>query len=184
MLSVGQTQSMTFDVDEISDGGLAFQISARREDFDIDQPECSLAREVEVQGTLSGADRDVYLDGKIQTGLTVSCSRCLEPSLLEVESRVTARYIPRPAEPKGSPEHELQEGEIDVEYYDENRINIFQAVHDQILLAVPLVGLCREDCRGLCPSCGSNLNQGTCGCGSAKEADPRLEILKSLKDKL
>ena len=50
-----------------------------------------------------------------------------------------------------------------------------------ILLDLPQKNLCREDCRGLCPDCGQNLNAGSCAC-SGKSVDPRLEILKQLMD--
>jgi uncharacterized protein len=175
---------MIFDVDAIPDAGLVFNIKVSKKDFDIDQPGCSLAGEVNVQGTLGRIDRDVYFDGKIDTELNVLCSRCLEPFRHLVKSKVTAHYVPKPSPESSAAELELHEGDIDVEYFEENRIDLRKPVQDQILLTVPLVSLCREDCKGLCVVCGKNLNEGPCGCKKDDEIDPRLKILQSLKNKL
>ena len=54
-------------------------------------------------------------------------------------------------------------------------------VEADLILSLPFKNLCREDCRGLCPICGKNLNEGLCGC-RPQTADPRLEILRQLID--
>ena len=57
-------------------------------------------------------------------------------------------------------------------------------MREQIVLGLPLKPLCREDCRGRCPSCGKNRNTGPCGCPPAEEpGDPRLAPLRKLFDK-
>lgn len=60
-------------------------------------------------------------------------------------------------------------------------IDLDAPVTADILLALPSKHLCREDCKGLCPKCGKNLNGGDCGC-DLRETDSRLEILKTLLD--
>ena len=60
-------------------------------------------------------------------------------------------------------------------------IELDAAVTADILLELPAKHLCKEDCKGLCPKCGKNLNTGECGC-DLRETDPRLEVLKSLLD--
>jgi len=125
-----------------------------------------------------------FLSGKIKTELTLQCSRCLEPFQFPVESKVTAHFIPREEPDKEHSEVELSASDIDLEYYDGNRVDISQPVHDQIFLALPFVSVCRDDCKGLCPECGKNLNRGACGCSQGGTVDPRLEVLRSLKEKL
>ena len=124
------------------------------------------------------------MSGKIKTELSAKCSRCLEPFQFPVECAVTAHYVPKIEPKKEHAEVELHASDIDIETYDENRVDITQSVHDQILLALPQVCLCKKDCKGLCPDCGINLNLGPCGCIKEKPIDPRLEVLKSLKEKL
>src|SRR6266516_1144628 len=65
---------------------------------------------------------------------------------------------------------------------DATEIDLAPAVREELLLAVPRFLQCREDCRGLCPRCGQDLNAGPCGC--APGADPRWQALESLKGKL
>jgi len=173
---------MFFAIDEIPTAGLDFAVIKKKQGFDVAQPGVSLSRDVEVAGTLSISGKDVYLVGTIKTELTLQCSRCLEPFQFPVESKVTAHFVPRE-----EPEHqevELSASDIEIEYFDGNRVDITQPVHDQIFLALPFVSICREGCKGLCVECGKNLNKGSCSCSQEGPVDPRLEVLRSLKEKL
>lgn len=62
---------------------------------------------------------------------------------------------------------------------DNYQLKLDELVETDILLELPSKNLCREECRGLCPMCGKNLNEGLCGCHS-ETTDPRLEILRQL----
>lgn len=62
-----------------------------------------------------------------------------------------------------------------------NSLDLDDLVTNDVLLELPMKLLCREDCKGLCPSCGKNLNLGDCDC-EKKTVDPRLEVLKQLLD--
>ncbi len=178
---------MFFAIDEIPATDLNFAVNKDKQEFEIDQPGCSLAKDVEVTGTLSVNGKDVYLSGQIKTELTLQCSRCLEPYQFPVDSKMTAHFMPREEPDKEQIEHpevELCTADIDIEYYDDNRVDIIQPVHDQIFLAMPLISICGEGCKGLCAKCGNNLNKRDCGCSQDGPVDPRLEVLRSLKDKL
>ena len=65
---------------------------------------------------------------------------------------------------------------------EDTKLDITAPLFEERLLEMPSKILCREDCRGLCPRCGKNLNEGDCGCKKS-EGDPRLAILKTLLDK-
>lgn len=179
---------MFFAIDEIPDTGFNFAVVEKKEDFKIEQPECSLVKDVEIAGTLSKSGKDIYLSGKIKTEFKLQCSRCLEPFQFPVDSELKAHFVPREELDKETgtehPEVELSASDIEIEYYDDERVDIKQPVHDQILLALPFVPVCGEDCKGLCPECGNNLNKGPCGCAKDGPVDPRLEVLRSLKEKL
>lgn len=175
---------MYFLIDEISDDALEFTLREKKQDFEADHPECLLGKDIEVAGTLRKNGADVYLSGKIQTELLVTCTRCLEPFQFPVQCQVTAHYVPRTEPDKEHAEVELDASDIDIEYYEEGRVDITQAVCDQMLLEVPQVCLCKKDCKGLCPVCGKNLNLGSCGCIDESSIDPRLDVLKTLKEKL
>jgi len=175
---------MFFAIDEIPEADLNFQVTEKKEDFEIEQPECSLVQDVEVAGTLSKCGKDIYLSGKIKTELKLQCSRCLESFQFPVESEMKSHFVPSEEPGTEHPEVELSASDIEIEYYDENRIDINQPVHDQILLTLPFIAVCRKGCKGLCAICGNNLNTGSCGCDPDGPVDPRLEVLRSLKEKL
>lgn len=175
---------MVFDIEDIPEEGLDFQVDMERSHFHIDQSDCCLSQDVKVQGTLNKYGEEIYFKGRIETELTLICSRCLEKFQSPVKSKVEAHFVPE--ETAGSPglEVEIHSADIEKEFYKEKRIAITQPVHDQILLAVPVICLCKEDCKGLCSNCGKNLNQGDCACAEDLNVDPRLGILKTLKNQL
>jgi len=78
---------------------------------------------------------------------------------------------------------ELDDHEMVVAYYEGNHLDLGEVVREQCVLSLPLKPLCREDCRGRCPSCGKNRNLESCECSAPEEAgDPRLAALKKLFD--
>jgi DUF177 domain-containing protein len=74
---------------------------------------------------------------------------------------------------------DLKVEDLEFSYYDGEEVDLTPLIREQTLLALPTRPLCREDCRGLCPRCGANLNQGDCGCPT-EAGDPRLSVLRSL----
>lgn len=175
---------MFFAIDEIPEADFNFSVIEKKENFEIEQPECSLVQDVEVAGTLKKCGTDIYLTGKVKTELKLQCSRCLEPFQFPVNNELKTHFVPKVEPGTEHPEVELTASDIEIEYYDEDRIDINQPVHDQILLALPFVAVCQKDCKGLCAACGKNLNKGLCGCDNEGPVDPRLEVLRSLKEKL
>lgn len=97
------------------------------------------------------------------------CDRCLEDITKEYDYSFEHILVV-------SAENENDEDYIEVPDYE---LNPDELVRADILLELPTKFLCREDCKGLCPKCGKNLNLGDCGC-EKKLTDPRLEILKQL----
>lgn len=77
-------------------------------------------------------------------------------------------------------EYELGAGELDISFLEEEKINVAGLVRENVLLALPVQPLCDDDCRGLCPRCGANLNRGPCSC-STTHRDPRWGKLESLR---
>ncbi len=75
----------------------------------------------------------------------------------------------------------VDEGNDDYIETPDFTVELDEVVITDILLNLPQKNLCKEDCKGLCPTCGVNLNTGSCAC-SGKTVDPRLEILKQLMD--
>jgi len=127
-------------------------------------------------------DKDkLRLRGRVRATIHVECSRCLEPLPVPVDGQFDLLYLPESAAPEG-PEQELADEDVDTAYYRDGIIDLAELVREQLYLALPMKPLCREDCRGLCAVCGTNLNTGSCTCDTAWK-DPRLAPLAALARK-
>jgi uncharacterized protein len=120
------------------------------------------------------------LVGRVRTTLELPCGRCLEPFTMEVDAQFDLRYQPH-VENTGDGEREIEEDDLTTAFYERDEIDLGHLMGEQFYLSLPMKPLCRQDCRGLCPECGTNLNRGTCECNRAWE-DPRLKPLKALQD--
>ena len=119
------------------------------------------------------------LIGNVKTTLELACSRCLEPYTLPVDQRFDLRYQPH-AQNTGEGEREIEEDDLTTAFYENDEIDLGQLMREQFYLALPMKPLCSDECRGLCPVCGTNLNLGSCQCTTEWD-DPRLAALKTLK---
>ena len=125
-------------------------------------------------------DKDKFrLVGTVRTELELSCSRCLEPFRLPVDATFDQRYLPQ-GQLDADGEVEVGDDDLEASYYRDEQIDLDELLREQFYLALPMKPLCQEACKGLCIQCGTNLNMGTCDCGTAWE-DPRLATLKNLK---
>ena len=124
-------------------------------------------------------DKDKFrLVGTVVTELELPCSRCLEPFRLPVAAPFDIRYLPA-SEASTEAEREVDDEDLETSYYENDAIDLNLLMREQFYLALPMKPLCREDCQGLCPHCGTNLNAGKCECAPVWE-DPRLAPLKAL----
>ena len=118
------------------------------------------------------------LVGTLSTVLELTCSRCLEPFPLPVDAAFDLRYMPQTENIAGASE-EVEDEDFSEAFYRDDVIDLGQMMDEQIYLALPMKPLCRPDCKGLCPNCGTNLNVATCDC-QVRWEDPRLSGLKAL----
>ena len=125
-------------------------------------------------------DKDQFrLVGSAQTTLELPCSRCLEPFTWPVDSSFDLRYQPH-ARNTGEGEREIEEDDLTTAFYENETIDLGQLMREQFYLALPMKPLCGDECKGLCPTCGTNWNKNTCDCTNQWE-DPRLAALKALR---
>ena len=128
------------------------------------------------------ASRDkerVYVVVQLQAGLSLSCCRCLEPFEIKVNRNVDLLYLPQNAN-NGDSEQEIVENDLSTAFYSEDKIDLKQMIREQFELELPMKPLCRNDCKGLCQICGTNLNFRACKCNTNWQ-DPRLEVLKTFR---
>lgn len=128
-------------------------------------------------------DKDRFrLVGTITTTLELRCSRCLEAFSLPVNDAFDLRYLPEGAglaEGDETEDGELGDDDTSATFYRDDAIDLAELMREQFYLALPMKPLCRQDCKGLCPHCGTNLNTEACQCQTTWE-DPRLASLKAL----
>ena len=125
----------------------------------------------------------VEAEGRIVGTAVLGCSRCLASTPYPLGSvfRLTfTRAIPGDPRESSAEPHELQADELGLVLFEGDEIDFRDVIQEQVIMAIPMQPLCREDCRGLCARCGANLNEGPCSC-SANGIDPRLAILKNIK---
>jgi len=137
-------------------------INYKGDDIQVNSP-------VKVKGRITNAGGKLLLAGRIYADLNLKCSRCLESFNYNFESDF---------------EEELSNNsdDEDVVHFEGDTIELTDIIVNNILLYLPMKVVCREDCKGLCPLCGNNLNIGRCSC-TGESLDPRLEVLKKfLKD--
>ena len=122
---------------------------------------------------------DVRLTGKLATQVEIQCARCLEPVRREVQREFELLYRPLGAD-RGKQQEGVSEDESEIGYYEGEGVVLEEVLREQLLLAAPMRAVCRDECKGLCPQCGRNLNAGACQC-PPPEADPRWAALKDLQ---
>lgn len=128
--------------------------------------------------SLTRTDRGILVKGVLNTEVELTCSRCLEIFRCPLSLKITEEYFPTVDVVSGTPLSIPDE--LGCFTIDENHeLDLTEAVHQYALLAVPMKPLCRQDCAGLCPICGQNLNLGECQC-LPPEADPRWAKLKQI----
>ena len=145
-----------------------FDFSFSMSDFEINgsQPFTSL---VEVSGIASTENGAVKIEANVAYDYSSQCDRCLE----DINERVNKKF-----------EHLLllseDDGEDDLYIrVQSEEIDLYELLREDIILNLPMIHLCKPDCKGLCSQCGANLNYEKCSCNK-DSVDPRLEILKTL----
>lgn len=115
--------------------------------------------------------KGIYVTGTLKSNIESECARCLTPVLLPIPITLDDLFY---SPPQSAPPGELIVGE-------DGFIDLAPLVRQLSLLEVPMQHFCKADCKGLCPNCGHNLNEGECSC-PRDEIDPRLSVLRDLLD--
>ena len=184
---------LILNVDALEEANQPFEADLPREFLDgvlrADPPtEFHAAGAAHLSGRSTKMVRKVLVQATGRIPLQGNCKRCLKPVTLEEQVDLIRTWVPTEQARKGTGHHlkgEQTEATFDPQTVDEERyggkqIDLSQAVREQILLSVPASPLCREDCKGLCPRCGKDLNDGDCGC-DRKAIDPRWSALEGIQ---
>lgn len=144
---------------------------------DLEIAEGSDPSVVEGSVRMMHTNQGVLVQGKLAGETQLACARCLETVPVDFEIHLEEVYMPTVDMATGKlikPEEEDQALWID----EHHILDLTEVLRQDVLLELPVHVLCKEDCRGLCPECGTNLNESTCNCG--RDLDPRWSSLTNL----
>lgn len=171
---------MRIKLEYLEDGKGSFAHTYQPDELDLMDERVDLTQPVEVSGRVGASGSEIRVSGAVETRVKVECDRCLNTLEIPVSASFTLQYITG-QEYESSHVAELTPDEMAVAVFDGEAIDVDEIVREQILLAVPDRALCREDCKGLCSTCGTDLNGGSCNCESS-DIDPRWAALKKFKN--
>jgi uncharacterized protein len=184
---------LILNVDALEEANQPFEAVLPREYLDgvlrADPPtEFHAEGAAHLAGKATKMGRKVLVQARAVMKLKGQCKRCLQPVAVDEQVEMTRTWVPHDQARKG--ERHQRRGEeveatfdpdtVDEESYQGKEIDLSPAVREQILLSVPAAPLCGEDCKGLCPKCGKDLNEGDCGCDRSV-IDPRWAALKGIQ---
>ena len=167
-------QFKVLDLIENQNVSSSFLVEAQDVGFEFEEVQVQAPLAIDV--VLFRTDRDVFADAKISAQTRLQCRRCLEffDYLLEASFSVQYQLTHDPlmvSDPFR---------DIGIRYYIGDYIDTAEDIRESLVLELPLWPLCSEGCRGLCPTCGTNLNQGQCGCVSSTAHPGKFAVLADL----
>lgn len=128
-----------------------------------------LFTDAKASGLIVGASQNLSVTGEATANVVTRCSRCLEEVRFPISAKLDAEFTRQP-----DPE------DPDQYVFEASSIDLTDAIRDALTLELPLRVLCKEDCKGLCPKCGVNLNTGSCSCPKGSGKPNPFEALKSI----
>lgn len=147
----------------------------------LGQPELTALSPVTWKGQVVFADPGYYLRARLSYEQTLSCDRCLKPIVEPVESDIELLILVERA-PGVAGEHELDERDLGILHLKGEVLETDPILVEQLQLNIPMKPLCRPDCKGLCPQCGTDRNETDCSC-EEQTVDSRWAALAALKSR-
>jgi len=150
---------------------------------DIHEDNAQLDEELKVIGPITGhvrmrrVNQGLLVDGWVDLTLEQICDRCLKHIEQPMHVTFEERFYPTVDVLTGTPLPPIEEDDV-FPIDEHHQVDLTEALRQNVLLAVPMVSLCKADCAGLCSQCGHDLNLGPCQC--EPEVDTRLNVLKTL----
>ena len=129
--------------------------------------------------------QDIRLRGSYSGAFEVPCARCVDPVRHTLAGEFDLIFRPIGADADLS-EHSIGASETEIGYYEDGSLTLEDVLREQVLLSLPARTLCRADCKGLCPRCGTNQNTDSCSCDEVLSgpSDPRWTALSDLRSRI
>jgi uncharacterized protein len=162
---------MLLQLADIPAAGLELDYEHGARELDVSDEQTVLDSPIHVRVRVLRVGETVSVSGTLDCRMRLQCSRCLEWFGLPLDVRLATDFNPAAIEPQPSPgqEKELAPDELERYFYRDEEVLLDEYIREQVLLALPMVPVCRPDCAGLCPHCGINRNTSRCDCPAAPE---------------
>lgn len=131
--------------------------------------ETDLSGPLQVRGVATSLGDDVYVEASVRGSVRLTCSRCLAPFEKPIDLSCEGKFV-EDAEAPGAE----GENEVDVFSLEGTFCDLDEMILHEVALSLPMKPLCKEDCKGLCPTCGRNLNEGDCDCPKPEESSSQF----------
>jgi uncharacterized protein len=171
----------SLSLESVSDEPLGFACELSIPVSAIDREPLVGLSPLRLSGEVRRIEGGYALDAQLVYEGQLECSRCLAAYPFREDEAFTLVLYPRAEQPAA--DVELGKGDFDTVYYSEPLVPLSPIAEERVQMALPMKPLCKPDCRGLCVTCGNDLNQRECAC-ARETIDPRWEALKALKEKV
>jgi len=171
------------EIESLTDEPLQFHHRYAEGELAFEHEEATLSSPVTVDFVLTHKGLELSIDGNVEATVRMKCARCLREFSRDLDEAFRLFYATHPRVSGPGAEIELKYDDMGVGFYDGVRFDVDIMIAERIAMALPMRSLCREDCKGLCFSCGKDLNEGACQCESAPP-DSRMSVLLEFRRKM
>jgi uncharacterized protein len=169
---------MLVDLLNVSDEPIPFDLRINPDEIDLDTEGVRIIDRVNAVGEISRNAAKTAVRGSIKAPIEIECTRCLMPVRRDLDIAFQIDFVGREMLPGGKETH-LESTDLDTDMIEGDQLDLTEIVREQMLLNLPETVLCREECKGICPTCGQDLNEVSCQCDE-DEIDPRWAALRDL----
>ena len=163
---------MRVNLSDIRKEGLDLDFNETAKDLDLEYPDTGFEGEIHTSVHLARLGDNVMVTGETAAGLVLECARCLKPFRVPLRLDLKSLFSPSSGTgTAGGKEAEVSEDEMEY-HFSGKTLDLGDLIREQILLAMPMVPVCRPDCKGLCGVCRKDLNLEECVCHTEEKDGP------------
>lgn len=156
---------MRFQARDIAEDGLDLDLPLDADWLRRNVPEAQPTEDgLRLRGRLERSGDDFLLRGRLRGALSQPCGRCLEPARVPVDSELTVSFVQKDPGLPTTETIDPDDAGGDTVVFDGDEIDVGEQVREELLIALPMTPLCKDDCLGICPVCGGNRNRKACDC--------------------
>lgn len=173
---------MIFNVAQLLKAPVGTTMDVELDDEDhleLQDDEAELAGPITGRLRLHRTNQGVFATGTVTAPVHLSCTRCLKEFDTDITFPLREEFYPTIDVVTGAPVSAPDDPELSFPINRRHEIDTREAIRQNLVLALPMSALCREDCAGLCPQCGKDLNEGPCDC-KPEVVDDRFAALRDL----